>query len=88
MTDKQNEMDLVEDKVIAAMERSLSWLSSYPGGGALGCYDQMREALAIAMRDAKLRPLYEEAVSMLRNARLGSIEVDELLRSIEEAKRE
>lgn len=28
-----------------AGNRSLSWLSSYRGGGALGAYDEMREAL-------------------------------------------
>lgn len=30
----------------AALERSLSWLSSYPGGNALGAYDAARSALA------------------------------------------
>lgn len=33
------------DSLLAAARRSLSWLSSYPGGGAVGCYDQMRSAI-------------------------------------------
>lgn len=34
--------------LLGALQRSLNWLSSYPGGGALGCYDQAREAIAKA----------------------------------------
>ena len=33
------------EKLEAAGKRSLSWLTSYPGGGAMGAYEQMREAL-------------------------------------------
>ncbi len=33
------------EKLVAAGQRSLSWLSSYPGGGALNVYDEMRAAL-------------------------------------------
>jgi hypothetical protein len=35
-------------ELLAALERSLNWLSSYSGGLALGCYDQAREAIAKA----------------------------------------
>lgn len=31
--------------LIEALQRSLNWLSSYPGGNAVGCYDQARAAL-------------------------------------------
>ncbi len=31
-----------------ALDRSLSWLASYPGGGASECYDQARSAIAKA----------------------------------------
>lgn len=33
------------DRLLDAGRRSLNWLSSYPGGGALGCYDEMRAAV-------------------------------------------
>ena len=39
--------DRVTD-VVDALKRSLSWLSSYPGGCAEGCYDQARAAIAKA----------------------------------------
>ena len=35
--------------LLAALERTLSWLTSYPGGGAMGVYDQARAALAKAL---------------------------------------
>lgn len=35
-------------ELVGALERSLSWLSSYPGGGALATYDAVRAALAKA----------------------------------------
>lgn len=34
--------------LLAALRRSLNWLSSYPGGGALGAYDEARAAIAKA----------------------------------------
>lgn len=34
--------------LLEALERSLSWLSSYPGNGALAAYDQARTAIAKA----------------------------------------
>lgn len=36
----------VTDALVAALRRSLNWLSSYPGGGALGAYDEAKAALA------------------------------------------
>ena len=36
------------EKLLAVVEagwRSLDWLASYPGGGAMNAYNQMREAL-------------------------------------------
>jgi hypothetical protein len=44
------------DAMLAALERSLNWLSSYPGGLSLGCYDQARAAIDLAkqsQQDAK-----------------------------------
>jgi hypothetical protein len=38
--------------LIEAAERSLNWLSSYPGNGAIGAYDQMRAALS-ALRSSQ-----------------------------------
>ena len=35
-------------QLVEALKRTLSWLSSYPGGGALDCYEQARAALAAA----------------------------------------
>lgn len=32
-------------ELLEALLRSLNWLSSYPGGGAMNCYDQAREAI-------------------------------------------
>ncbi len=34
--------------LLDALQRSLNWLASYPGGGALGCYDQARAAITRA----------------------------------------
>lgn len=34
--------------LLEALQRTLNWLSSYPGGGALGCYDEARAAIAKA----------------------------------------
>ena len=34
-----------DDALVAALRRSLNWLSSYPGGCALGAYDEARAAL-------------------------------------------
>ena len=34
--------------LLEALERSLNWLASYPGGGAIGVYDQARAAIAKA----------------------------------------
>ena len=31
--------------MLEALKQSLDWLSSYPGGGALGMYDQVRAAI-------------------------------------------
>ena len=36
------------DAMLVALKRSLNWLSSYPGEGALGCYDQARAAIDLA----------------------------------------
>ena len=37
--------------LLAAAQRSLSWLTSYPNEGAMGMYDQMRAAIAKATGD-------------------------------------
>lgn len=37
-------------EMLEALRRSLSWLSSYPGEGAMGCYDQARAAIAKAVQ--------------------------------------
>lgn len=31
--------------LLEALQRSLNWLASYPGGNAEGCYDQARAAI-------------------------------------------
>ena len=36
------------EALVAAAKRSLSYLASYPGGAAMACYDQAREALRLA----------------------------------------
>lgn len=36
-----------------ALEATLSWLTSYPGGGAMKCYEQARAALAAAKGEGK-----------------------------------
>lgn len=36
-------------ELFEALERTLSWLTSYPGGGAMPVYDQARTALAKAV---------------------------------------
>lgn len=36
------------DELVTALKRSLNWLSSYPGNGAAGAYDEARSALAKA----------------------------------------
>lgn len=36
----------IAERMAEALERSLSWLTSYPGGGALGAYEQARSALS------------------------------------------
>lgn len=38
--------------LLEALQRSLSWLSSYRGGGAMGCYDQARAAIAKALGES------------------------------------
>lgn len=43
---KRMERD-VETALADALKRTLSWLTSYPGGGALGAYDQARNALSV-----------------------------------------
>lgn len=35
-------------ELLDALERSLNWLASYPGGNANGCYNQARAAIAKA----------------------------------------
>lgn len=35
-------------ELLEALEETLNWLTSYPGGGALGCYDKARAAIAKA----------------------------------------
>src|SRR3989304_2986272 len=35
-------------ELLTVAKKSLNWLSSYPGGGALKMYDKMREAIAKA----------------------------------------
>lgn len=41
----------IAERMAEALERSLSWLTSYPGDGALGAYEQARAALS-AFRSA------------------------------------
>jgi hypothetical protein len=41
----------IAERMAEALERSLSWLTSYPGDGALGTYEQARSALS-AFRSA------------------------------------
>lgn len=36
----------IAERMAEALERSLSWLTSYPGDGALGAYEQARSALS------------------------------------------
>lgn len=36
------------EALVEALDRTLNWLTSYPGGGALGAYEQAREALSLA----------------------------------------
>jgi hypothetical protein len=84
------ETEVHEDKVVAAMERSLSWLSSYPGGLSDRCYEQMRAAIPLAERDARLQPLYEALVDCARaisrtNPTSSFRALRNVLRSIEEA---
>lgn len=50
--------------LVKAAMRSLNWLSSYPGGGALNCYDEMRDAIAIANGPQEKQP--ESESDMLR----------------------
>lgn len=38
--------------LLEALQRSLNWLSSYPGGNANGVYEQARAAVAKAMGEA------------------------------------
>lgn len=40
------------DALVAALERTLSWLTSYPGEGANGAYEQARAALKAAKGEA------------------------------------
>ena len=53
----------------AALERSLNWLSSYPGGGALKCWEQARAALASVpaappqMTDEEIRALWNMTIA-------------------------
>lgn len=50
-----------------AAERSLSWLSSYPGGGAVGAYDALRSAFdAEAAREGAVKTLVEACERLLR----------------------
>lgn len=35
--------------MLAALRRSLNWLSSYPGGGAMNYYDEVRAVIAKAI---------------------------------------
>ena len=35
-------------ELLAALERTLNWLTSYPGGGAMECYDHACTAIAKA----------------------------------------
>ena len=39
-------------ELLEALKRSLSWLSSYPGGGAINVYDQAQQAIAKATGEA------------------------------------
>lgn len=41
----------IAERMAEALERSLSWLTSYPGDGALGAYEHARSALS-AFRSA------------------------------------
>lgn len=44
------------DFLSKALRATLPWLSSYPGGGALGCYDLARAALVLDETEAKQSP--------------------------------
>lgn len=49
--DEMERLSRINADLLAALERTLSWLSSYPGGGTLregGPYDQARTAIAKA----------------------------------------
>ncbi|MBU0752380.1 MAG: hypothetical protein KJ787_13990 [Gammaproteobacteria bacterium] len=46
---ERNTLKQQRDELVAALERTLSWLTSYPGGGTMGPsgpYEQARAALA------------------------------------------
>jgi hypothetical protein len=50
-----------------ALQRSLSWLSSYPGGGALKCWEQATRTLKArveqpSLTDEQIRGLLKDAV--------------------------
>lgn len=45
LTQLNNLRTAERDALLSAGRRSLNWLASYPGGGALGCYDEMRDAV-------------------------------------------
>lgn len=46
--DKIEQLEAENAALRKALTRTLSWLTSYPGGGALGAYEEARAALAEA----------------------------------------
>lgn len=44
------------EALLDALKRSLDWLASYPGEGAMGAYDQARAAIAKATSDTPPHP--------------------------------
>lgn len=45
---RQIQLEQQRDALLAAARRALSWLSSYPGGGAIPAYDELKAAIANA----------------------------------------
>ena len=60
MTDEENEANArliaAAPDLLEALQRTLSWLTSYPGGGTLepnGVYEQARRAISMAIGSSK-----------------------------------
>jgi hypothetical protein len=77
------------DVVVKALKDQLNRSLILPS--AISERNDLRDALVIAQRDARLRPLYEEAVQFLidiQKSACARTEIGYLLRSIEEANHE